>query len=308
MIATPDFLHEFDEDITVSQSIPYAQVQNPKNLSLSEIRQYEIPWGIFVPNDQAELVGLKATDSFTPTSLVFDQDTPQQREVMGFMTQHIRFSLIHRSKGIEVQEKTNNGWSYVGEAYNNGNLTKWGDLANKEKEYYRLRTRYLILFLDENNDPLHRIPLRLGLSAGTGASLSEEVRVFRSEIEKVFFKLRQQPQQALSNRAHALTVLDIQLGVHKGDGKAPFVCPAVRLAPAIDQVGVEKVADRKSDRQVKLVGTPIESLMIPKSSQTGQLLLSLWEEYKDFPTRFHDDTAPDGHSLAATDGDADGDF
>ncbi|NQZ65552.1 MULTISPECIES: DUF5895 domain-containing protein [Crocosphaera] len=276
MITTPEFLNEFDDDITASESIPYCQVQNPKNLSLSEIRQYKVPWGIFVPTDQAELVELATLDYFTPTRLIFDQDTPQQREIEGFLTQHIRFVLIHRSAAIEVQEKMSNGWKYIGEAYKKGKITKYGELASKDREYYRLRTRYLLLFLDENNEPLHHIPLRLGLGAGTGGSLSEEVKVFRGEIERVFFKLRQHPQKALSDRAHALTVLDIKLGVHKGEGKSPFVCPVERLAPAIEQVGVEKVVERR-ERQVKLVGTPIQSLMIPKSSQTGQLILSLWE-------------------------------
>ena len=108
------------------------------------------------------------------------------------------------------------------------------------------------------------------------------------QSERVFFKLRKQPQKALSDRAHALTVLDIKLGVHKGDGKSPFVCPLERLAPAIEQVGVEKVVERR-ERKVKLIGTPICSLMIPKSSETGQLILSLWEQYQDFPTKFQDD-------------------
>ncbi len=289
MTTTPAFLTEFDDDITVSESIPYAQVANPKNLSLSEIKQYNVPWGIFLPTDQAELVGFNVPDHFTSTRLVFDQDTPQQREVDGFLTQHLRFSLIHRSN-IEVQEKTGNGWQFVCEAYKKGKLTISGELATKERESYRLRTRYLLLFLDNNNEPLHRIPLRLGLGAGTGGSIGEEVKVFRGEIERVFFKLRGQPQKALSDKAHALTVLDIQLGVHKGDGKAPFVCPAVRLAPAVDQVGTEKVVERRGDRTVKLVGTPIENLMIPKSSETGQLILSLWNEYLDFPTKFQDDS------------------
>ena len=40
--------------------------------------------------DPAELVELRVPDHFTPTRLVFDQDTPQQREVDGFLTQHIR--------------------------------------------------------------------------------------------------------------------------------------------------------------------------------------------------------------------------
>ena len=292
MITTPDFFTEFDDEITASESIPFCQVQNPKNLSLSEIKQYNVPWGIFVPTDQAELVELATLDYFTPTSLVFDQDTPQERSIDGFLTQHIRFVLIHRSVAIEVQEKMNNGWKYVGEAYRKGKLTKYGELATKDREYYRLRTRFLLLFLDENNEPLHHIPLKLGLGAGTGGSLSEEIKVFRGEIERVFFKLRKQPQKALSDRAHALTVLDIKLGVHKGDGKAPFVCPVERLAPAIEQVGVEKVVERR-ERQVKLVGRAIQSLMIPKSSETGQLILSLWEQYQDFPTKFQDDVRDD---------------
>ena len=290
MTTTPAFLTEFDDDVTASESIPFAQVQNPKNLSLSEIRQYNVPWGVFVPTDQAELVELADLDYFTPTSLVFDQDTPQERSIEGFLSQHIRFALIHQSAGIEVQEKMNNGWKYVGKAYRKGKLSKYGELAAKDREYYRLRTRYLLLFLDENNLPLHSVPLRLGLGAGTGGSLSEEIRVFRSEIERVFFKLRKQPQKALSDRGHALTVLDIKLGVHKGDGKAPFVCPVERLAPAIDQIGVEKVVERR-ERQVKLVGTAIESLMIPKSSETGQLILSLWEQYHDFPTKYQDEVS-----------------
>ena len=99
---------------------------------------------------------------------------------------------------------------------------------------------------------MHHIPLRLGLGAGTGGSISEEVKVFRGEIERVFFKLRKQPQKALSDRAHTLTVLDIKLGVHKGDGKSPFVCPRERLAPAIEQVGVEKVVERR-ERQVTCI-------------------------------------------------------
>ena len=49
----------------------------------------------------------------------------------------------------------------------------------------------------------------------------------------------------------------------------------------------------RRERKVKLVGTPIQSLMIPKSSQTGQLILSLWDEYKDFPTKYQDDVSDD---------------
>ena len=77
MITTPEFLNEFDNEITASESIPYCQVQNPKNLSLSEIRQYNVPWGIFVPNDQAELVDFTVRDHFLHNQIVFDKEGNQ---------------------------------------------------------------------------------------------------------------------------------------------------------------------------------------------------------------------------------------
>ena len=137
--------------------------------------------------------------------------------------------------------------------------------------------------------------------------------MFRQEIERVFFKLRQQPQKSLSDRAHALTVLDIQLGLHKNE-KAPFVCPVRRSAPAIDQVGVEKVVERRNGRRITLVGVPIQSLLIPKSSAAGRLILSLWDEYRDFPTRFQDEEAakvdklPENSSISSVESETELDF
>ena len=289
MIATPEYLQEFNDEITTSESLPYCQIQNPPNMSLAQINQFDAPWGWFIPNEQAEAAQFKASSNFEPVRLTFGQDTPKQREVDGFLATSVRMTLIHRS-GIEVQEKTQLGWRYVGQAYAKGELSSEGEKAFQDFNSFRLRTRYLLLFLDERNQSLHQIPFRLGMGRGTGGSFSEEVKEFRSEIERVFFKLRGEPQKSLSDHAHALSVLDLKLGLHKGDGKAPFVCPVERSAPAIDKVGVEKLVERR-ERQVKLVGEPIQNLLIPKSSDTGQLILSLWEEYKGFSTRFQNDEA-----------------
>ncbi len=77
-----------------------------------------------------------------------------------------------------------------------------------DRDNYRLRTRYLILLLDENNQPLHQIPFKIGMNAGVGTAFSQEVRSFRREIEEVFFKSINKPVKALTDRAHALTVLN----------------------------------------------------------------------------------------------------
>jgi hypothetical protein len=51
------------------------------------------------------------------------------------------------------------------------------------------------------------------------------------------------------------------------------------------------VVERRYGRRLTLVGVPIQSLLIPKSSATGRLILSLWDEYRDFPTQFQDEEA-----------------
>lgn len=285
-----NLLQEFDNEITTNASTPYCQIHNPPNLSIAQIEQYNPPWGWFISSEQAELAQFKVPDSFEPIRLTFGETT-QRRETDGFLIRQIRLAILHRST-IEVQQKSQNGWRYIGRAYDKGNLTNFGSIANSDKENYRLRTRYLLLFLDRDNQPLHQTPLRLGMGRGVGGSFGEEIKQFRCEIERVFFKLRGEPQKALSDRAHAFTVLEMELGLHKGEGKAPFICPVVRSAPAIDSVGIQKLVERR-DRQVKLVGKAIETLLIPKSSATGQTILSLWEQYQDFPCSERDDNEPE---------------
>ncbi|MEM8779413.1 MAG: hypothetical protein AAGF26_11185 [Cyanobacteria bacterium P01_G01_bin.49] len=70
MINTPEFLHQFDDEITTSQQIPFCQVHNPENLPLSKIKQFNLPWGIFIPVEQAELAELNIPDYFTPMRLL----------------------------------------------------------------------------------------------------------------------------------------------------------------------------------------------------------------------------------------------
>ena len=126
------------------------------------------------------------------------------------------------------------------------------------------------------------------MNAGVGTAFSQEVRSFRREFEETFFKLRNQPVKALTDRAHALTVLHLQFDVHKTEGKSPFICPVSRSAPAIDLMGKETIVARR-DRKVILINHKIESLFIPKTSDTGQLILSLWEEHQDFRNKYQND-------------------
>lgn len=286
MIATTDLLSQFEDEITTSNRLPYLQIRNPNNLPLADIRKLGLPYGWFIPSEEAERAEFKANESFKPTRLSFGESDSKEND--GFLAKQVRLSILQRSD-IEVQQKANKGWRYIGKAYKYGEITSFGELVKSDRDNYRLRTRYLILFLGEDNQPLHHIPFQLGMNAGVGAAFSQEVRSFRKEIEETFFKLRNQPVKALSDRAHALTTLNLTFDAHKTEGKAPFLCPSIRFAPAIDNLG-QKIIVTRRDRKVTLVNQKIEFLLIPKLSDTGKLILSLWEEHQDFATKYQQDT------------------
>ena len=290
MTTTRDLLSQFEDEITTSNRLPYLQIHNPPmGLSLAKIKRDGEPFGWFLPAEQAELADFHATESYQPTRIIFGEDTSQPREVDGFLTTKVRLCVLHKSD-IEVQSRATNGWRYLGQAYQYGERTNHGDLAFSDRDNYRLRTRYLILLLDENNQPLHQIPFKIGMNAGVGTAFSQEVRSFRREIEEVFFKSINKPVKALTDRAHALTVLNLQFNVHKSEGKSPFICPVSRFTPASELMGKETIVARR-DRKVTLVNQPIESLLISKTSKTGKFILSLLEEHQDFATKYQNDVA-----------------
>ena len=104
-------------------------------------------------------------------------------------------------------------------------------------------------------------------------------------IETVFFTQRNQPQQRLSDRAHCLTIFDTELGLHKSDGKSPYLYPFKRHTP-------DKSSQiTRRDRKIHLQHKPITDLIIPKDSDTGTAILEAREEYKGFVSKYQDDLA-----------------
>jgi len=155
------------------------------------------------PIAKAEQAEFNLPDYWTPTRLSFGEDTPNPRHIDGFLTRKIKVVVLHQSN-IEVQEKADNGWRYIGLAYKSGQLTPEGQLAEDERLNYRKRTRYLLFFLNDKNELLHPEPITIGMNAGVGAAFSNELKEFRKEIETIYFAQRGEKQQQLSTRAHSL--------------------------------------------------------------------------------------------------------
>jgi hypothetical protein len=289
----PDLSQFTDEELRVT-SLPFCQIHNPPNLSLGMIQKHAYPYGIFIPKEQADLAKLKPNNDFKVTQLSFGEGTEQERIVEGFLTTHTRMVVIRRSN-IEVQSKSPMGWRFEGLAYERGQLTEIGAQAFGNRQSYRLRTRYLTILLDENNNALHTIPLRLGMGSGTGAAFSTELNAFRKEFDQLYFSTKKENKGSLSERAHALTIIDIEWGIHKGLA-APYLCPVIRFGVTLEESGKTTVVERR-DRQVTIVEQPMETLFIPSKSKTGQLILGYFEEYKDFTGKFQNDLKPKSEEI-----------
>jgi hypothetical protein len=291
MTVATDLRGEFDGETVPLNSLAFCQILNPPNLPLAQLKKLgnSCHWGLFLPGDQAQKVNFTPNESFTPVQVTFG-DEGNERTVEGWLAKRIRLCVLHRSSGIDVQERASNGWRTLGAAYRGGSLTELGLKAEADKETYRFRTRYLILLLDKDNQPLHDVPLSLGLGRGPGGSIGEELRAFRSEVDLAYREYAGVSGVQLSDSALSRTALSIELGLHKG--KAPFVCPKRRSKPTADSSGiVEEVV--RHERTVTLVSEPIGSWLIPKESETGKLIRALFEQYQGFgSSTIGEETAP----------------
>lgn len=271
---------QFDEEVVETRRFPYLQIKSPQiGCSIEEIKESNQPWGWFMPIAEAEAARFTPTRNFSLVEIRFGS---KGTKVEGYLFKQFRFCLLHRSD-IEVQERTESGWRYVGKAYENGVMTKYGDLAKKNREDYRMRNRLLLFLLDEENKPLHEIPFQIGMSAGAGSALGVEINEFRRNFEAVYFKSQGKANNRLSERAHCLGVIKIRLGLHKHTSgkKSAYVVPTLVVNPSLDEE-VKKVDVQRKDRSVLVQTEFVGNLIIQKDSAEGRIVLATWESYSDF--------------------------
>lgn len=278
-------LDEFEQELKPSSTLAHCQVINPPNLPVSQLDKIKPPYGFFIPLDKAEEVGFYPTANWQLTEVEFGEGK-KSATVQGYLSTKCRMVILHRSpievEGLDAEDR----YYYLGVAYKRGQITEVGQQAKTSvkvgtKSMFRTRTRMLVFFLDEENNLLHNSPLKLTSRGGFGGSFGNELRQYYEEVNKVFSKLKKKSGMQLSPAALARVAVDISLGYHKGEGKAPFACVKSRLAPAIDQVGMVKMAERR-DYEVQLTGVPIESLLISGSTDSGKALIQAYKDYETF--------------------------
>ncbi len=290
-----DFYDEFNNELEERSIIPWAQVVNAPNLELADIEKLEKPWGIFISAENAESVEFTPDKNWSKTQVSFGSDP-----VNGFLSRHIRLCVIHRSN-LEVQEKqVDSSWRYIGLAYQKGGRTELGELARSD-ENYRTTTRNLVIFLGENNEPLHGAPVQLTTRGAFGASFGIDLKRYYEQAETVFWKAQGKPVKPISALGHGRMVYDVELALYKGN-KNPSIYVAKRMAAALKEVGKTKTIDDGAGRSLTLSGVPLDSLLASSKTQLGKQIIDWQQEYEAFPkprdiAKQNNESAPDSWQL-----------
>lgn len=284
---------QFEDDLETSNRIPWAQMVNPANISQSKL-EADPDFGLFLTDEQAELAGFRPNEHWVRSTQEFGSN-----KVDGYLTRKIRVCVIHRSRK-EVQEKTAFGWKTKGLAYIGREASEWKLMLEREKETkkegdeakYREVTRTLLAFLNPDNSLMHESPIQLTTRGGFMQSLFNmeggELIDLYNNIDKVYVKeatakgLKLKGNR-LSAAKKALAVLDCDLWFYRSDSKrSPILCPATRLAAAIDNVGVEKEVERYGSRKIKLIGVPLSQVLLTPNSPSGEIISAWYEQYMSF--------------------------
>lgn len=192
---------EFDGEIT---SLPFAQILNDKRKSDS---------GFFITVEN-----LAAADWQLPDDQQFHTATwGNGEESEGLLIQHPRLIVLAQSPLFMFERSTGlNLGVYEGEFY------------RRAKTDVVLKTKYLVYFVDDLNQPRHSVPMQLTMKGAAGASFGEHQKRFRLELEKAFATAHNQPIKRKSAKFHAMGVFCIQTEPQqRGDEQKAWVCTTV---------------------------------------------------------------------------------
>ena len=259
---------------------PWLQIVNAKNLPLKEIAKFNIPWGFFVPREQAEKVRFKPDANWKSAEIDFGEETKS-----GYLTTHPRFVVIQRSQPECYQRNSYGGWSYKGLYFGdrNGSINwyeKMNSMSFEEKENIRSVTRYLFKFVSSDNTSLHEGSLQIKLRGASGLAIKQALNDYYVSFEKAFYESINRPAARIGAAGRARVVVDFTMGLSKPSDKNPQIFVESMLSPSL-ALGANKNVDSKG-HTINHVGCNLSDILILKSSKTGQEIHNIHEETLDF--------------------------
>ncbi|MFM8006950.1 MAG: DUF5895 domain-containing protein, partial [Dolichospermum sp.] len=285
-------LDQFLTHTVASTEIPYCQIISPPNLKPAELDKWVKSGGLnqigfFVKASEAEKADFVPDNSWQP----YEASLGDGSEV-GFISNSPKFCIIHKSqREVQFRPSEEDRFSFVGLVWENGSETEFAKAAAADtNKLYKIVTRHLLLFLGEDDQPLHTTPIQYTAKGAFSGSLYAETTELYKQLSKVYFtRLRLAGKQAnggmLSPFALAFAKVDITIGFSRNKPtESPFCVPSEIAFPTIDNVGVDcEFYRKKGDRKIIFHGVALENAMIDMTSEAGKLIQSWHSEYKSFP-------------------------
>jgi len=259
-------LQKLEQYTTEKVQIPFAQCVNPENLE-NPLEGH--PYGLFITQEQSDKANFFADDFWSPCQIKLGKSL-----VNGFIAQEVRFVILKQTPLI-IQEKVDKSWRYCGLAYENGEKS---ELYKTMTNNMRIRKKYLVFFLNKNNQILHTVPLQFSLTKGSGGAFGEELRESFKEIQECYQSLTKSTklltQQGLAFWAH-----DFKFDFFLTD-QNPYLTPVSRLS----LMSKEKttVARGGNQRSCTLIPTDWKKMLIDQDSTTGQAIATALIQFKTF--------------------------
>lgn len=299
---------QFEEDLEAIEttSLPHLQMQGVPNVSSSQLKKLDPDFGWFISKEKAEASGFEPDGNWRAVTIERDGKDDDGKAVTienpGFISTSPRFCVVMESE-IEIQEKVKTQkfprgiWQHRGLAFESYKPTKWRAEQQKqrgpEENQWCMVTRRIILLVDQDNNPLHNVPLAFSCRGGWGSNMGVEIKDWREALSaKIIEAMIAQgakisKNSRLSNKATAYGVCHQSLGWRRTDeAYSPSVTVVGWYIPThkSEMVGKERKETKggKAPYDFSVIGVPFSEAMVSKNSPAGQLIAQWQEDYADF--------------------------
>lgn len=175
--------------------------------------------GIWIANENLDIVGWRQNSDGEYVNTKEHSVTARgDVEVLGRGLINPRIIVLQRSQLLKRNCKT----TRIEGIWNRGD----GDKINDDKsKMYQCVRRYMLLFLDENNKPLHSSPIQLTSSGNFMFHFDQKYMKFRADILAAYCKDKKKSGARMSEQWYSMCVF-VPKFISKSVGKSPDMMSA----------------------------------------------------------------------------------
>lgn len=154
--------------------------------------------GLWVSDVDLKVCGWKLINSKFANTKSHRMITKDNKEINGFGILNSRICVIRKTKLLRFD-----GMGNLCGIWMKGD----GDIRDEKgnKKYSCIR-RYLLLFLDENNEPLHDQPLQLTARGMFQIDFENTIRLFKQDMEIAYAKARNRDRTQMNSLWHSMFI------------------------------------------------------------------------------------------------------